>query len=222
MKDEVPDVGVGAAGDGVADDGGAQVYVTQGGDGQPAVFDVVMDWRDDFAVQLEQKLMFQGVASLAFVGEEVLDDEEVARGDDAGVGFFAQFAGDALLQGLVDFDATADEVEEGILDPVVAFDENVIAGGIEDDGAGADTDPAAVGEPFLFYATLMYGVRSAAAMGFQVGIVSNAYGATSKRDARELLRPLAGLEDDLSLSEDAYHRTEENLARAPCPGLRRA
>jgi MoaA/NifB/PqqE/SkfB family radical SAM enzyme len=69
------------------------------------------------------------------------------------------------------------------------------------------------GEPFLFFTTLVYGVRSAAAMGFEVGIVSNAYWATSERDAREWLRPLAGLVDDLSLSEDAYHGTEEDLAR---------
>lgn len=69
------------------------------------------------------------------------------------------------------------------------------------------------GEPFLYYAALVHGVRSAAAMGFKVGIVSNAYWATGERDARECLRPLAGLVADLSLSEDAYHGSEEDLAR---------
>ena len=65
------------------------------------------------------------------------------------------------------------------------------------------------GEPFLFYPALCYGVRSAAAMGFDVGLVSNAYWATSLRDAREWLSPLAGLLQDLSLSEDHYHGSGE-------------
>jgi hypothetical protein len=61
------------------------------------------------------------------------------------------------------------------------------------------------GEPFLYYATLLHGVRQAAAMGFTVGIVSNAYWATSVPDAMETLRPFAGLVADLSLSQDLYH-----------------
>ncbi len=63
------------------------------------------------------------------------------------------------------------------------------------------------GEPFLYYATLLKGVTAAAEAGFSVGIVSNAYWATSVPDALEALRPFAGLVDDLSLSCDLYHST---------------
>ena len=53
------------------------------------------------------------------------------------------------------------------------------------------------GEPFLYYATLLAGVRLAKDAGFEVGIVSNSYWATSVDDALEWLRPFAGLIDDL-------------------------
>jgi MoaA/NifB/PqqE/SkfB family radical SAM enzyme len=65
------------------------------------------------------------------------------------------------------------------------------------------------GEPFLFYAVLRKSVREAAAMGFQVGIVSNGYWATAEEDALECLRPLAALIDDLSISSDLYHYSEQ-------------
>ena len=39
------------------------------------------------------------------------------------------------------------------------------------------------GEPFLFYPTMLEGVRLARSMGFKVGIVTNAYGAISAEDA---------------------------------------
>lgn len=61
------------------------------------------------------------------------------------------------------------------------------------------------GEPFLYYSILVKGVQEAAAMGFQVGIVSNAYWATAVDDAVEWLRPLVGLIQDLSVSSDLYH-----------------
>ena len=61
------------------------------------------------------------------------------------------------------------------------------------------------GEPFLFYPVLLRAVKDSAALGFQVGVVSNGYWATSVADAREWLRPLAGLVQDLSLSDDLYH-----------------
>jgi len=73
------------------------------------------------------------------------------------------------------------------------------------------------GEPFLYHALLLWGVRRAAAMGFRVGIVSNAYWATSRRDAREWLRDFAGSVEDLSLSCDPYHgdvEQEERVAAA--------
>jgi len=65
------------------------------------------------------------------------------------------------------------------------------------------------GEPFLFYAVLLKSVREAAAMGFQVGIVSNGYWATAEEDALECLRPLAAVINDLSISSDLYHYSEE-------------
>ncbi|MDT8307517.1 MAG: radical SAM protein, partial [Anaerolineae bacterium] len=69
------------------------------------------------------------------------------------------------------------------------------------------------GEPFLYYATLLFGVRRAVIMGFSVGIVSNAYWATSVPDAIETLRPFAGLVQDLSLSVDRYHDVADVDAR---------
>ena len=65
------------------------------------------------------------------------------------------------------------------------------------------------GEPFLYYAILVKGLEMAVALGFETGIVSNAYWATSKRDALEWLRPLAGVIHDLSISDDRYHRSDE-------------
>jgi MoaA/NifB/PqqE/SkfB family radical SAM enzyme len=68
------------------------------------------------------------------------------------------------------------------------------------------------GEPFLYYATLLAGVRLAKAAGFETGIVSNSYWATSADDAIEWLRPFAGLISDLSVSSDEYHY-DEKLSR---------
>ena len=64
------------------------------------------------------------------------------------------------------------------------------------------------GEPFLYYPILLKGVQEAASRGFQVGIVSNGYWATSVEDALEWLQPLAGLVQDLSVSSDSYHWSE--------------
>jgi hypothetical protein len=64
------------------------------------------------------------------------------------------------------------------------------------------------GEPFLYYATLLKGVQAAAELGFEVGIVSNAYWATSYADALESLKPFAGLLADLTVSNDLYHYSE--------------
>ncbi|MGD2069053.1 MAG: radical SAM protein [Gemmatimonadota bacterium] len=73
------------------------------------------------------------------------------------------------------------------------------------------------GEPFLFHPLLVDGVCRAAARGFRVGVVSNAYWATDEDDAVEWLRPLAGLVDDLSLSSDLFH-----AERAPSPEVAHA
>ena len=48
------------------------------------------------------------------------------------------------------------------------------------------------------------GRRLAQQMGFRVGIVSNAYWATSLQDAMECLKPFAGVLADLSVSSDLY------------------
>jgi hypothetical protein len=64
------------------------------------------------------------------------------------------------------------------------------------------------GEPFLYYAVLLQAVREAARLGFQVGLVSNAYWATNLEDAIEWLRPFIGLVQDLSVSSDLFHYDE--------------
>ena len=74
------------------------------------------------------------------------------------------------------------------------------------------------GEPFLYYDTLVAGVRLAHTSGFRVGIVSNAYWASSTAEAMEQLEPFAGLVDDLSISSDAYHGKGEGVT---CPDLAR-
>jgi MoaA/NifB/PqqE/SkfB family radical SAM enzyme len=70
------------------------------------------------------------------------------------------------------------------------------------------------GEPFLYYPILVRAVREAAEMGFQVGIVSNAYWATSLEDALEWLRPFAASVQDLSFSSDLFHYGEEMSQQA--------
>jgi len=65
------------------------------------------------------------------------------------------------------------------------------------------------GEPCMYYPLLLEGVKRARAMGFQVGVVTNAYFATSVEDARLWLEPLAELGiGDLSISDDTYHYEE--------------
>ena len=66
------------------------------------------------------------------------------------------------------------------------------------------------GEPFLYYPILLRGVQMATAMGFHVGIVSNAYWATTLADALIWLKPFAELIEDLTLSSDRYHYDESN------------
>lgn len=65
------------------------------------------------------------------------------------------------------------------------------------------------GEPFLFYPTMLEGVKLARDMGFNVGIVTNAYGAVSQEDAEVWLRPLADLGiGHLNISDDSFHYGE--------------
>ncbi len=70
------------------------------------------------------------------------------------------------------------------------------------------------GEPFLYYAILAHSVQEAVRLGFKVGIVSNAYWATTVEDAVEWLKPFAGLLADLSVSSDLYHWSDSSRARA--------
>ncbi|MFC1521006.1 radical SAM protein [Elusimicrobiota bacterium] len=70
------------------------------------------------------------------------------------------------------------------------------------------------GEAFLFYPTLLEGIRLARKKGFKVGIVSNCYWATSKSDARIWLKPLKKLGiSDLSISEDDFHLDDKKDKR---------
>jgi hypothetical protein len=66
------------------------------------------------------------------------------------------------------------------------------------------------GEPFLFFPLMVEGIKRARRKGYHVGVVTNAYGATSQEDAALWLRPLseAGI-SDLSISNDAFHYGEE-------------
>ncbi len=70
------------------------------------------------------------------------------------------------------------------------------------------------GEPFLYYALLVRGVEMAHEMGFGVGIVSNGYWAHTPEDARLWLEPLAGKLEDLSISCDLFHYSQETLHKA--------
>lgn len=65
------------------------------------------------------------------------------------------------------------------------------------------------GEPFLYYPLLVRVVEEAWRMGFSVGVVSNAYWATTYEDALLWLEPLAGRLADLTVSSDRYHWGDE-------------
>ena len=74
------------------------------------------------------------------------------------------------------------------------------------------------GEAFLYYEVLGAGVRLAKESGFNVGIVTNAFWAKTDSEAMDWLRPMAGLIDDLSISSDAYHGSDES---PKCPEIAR-
>lgn len=66
------------------------------------------------------------------------------------------------------------------------------------------------GEPFLYYAQMVEGLKIASDMGFDTGIVTNGYWATSEEDAELWLRPLAELGVGyISMSDDSFHGGEE-------------
>ena len=66
------------------------------------------------------------------------------------------------------------------------------------------------GEPTLYYPLLLESIKRAHQKGFEVGIVSNAYGALAEEDAHLWLDPLAeaGL-SVLSVSDDTFHYGED-------------
>jgi hypothetical protein len=71
------------------------------------------------------------------------------------------------------------------------------------------------GEPFLFYPVMLEGIRFARELGFEVGIVTNAYWATSEQVAQDRLHPLAELGlAELSISDDSFHKGNSDGNRA--------
>ena len=71
------------------------------------------------------------------------------------------------------------------------------------------------GEPFLFYPLMLEGIGIATELGFNVGVVTNAYFATSEEDAILWLRPLYNLGvSDLSISDDLFHNEETRYTPA--------
>jgi len=67
------------------------------------------------------------------------------------------------------------------------------------------------GEPFLYYPLLLYGLGLAREFGYQTGIVTNAYWATTVEDAGlwlDRIKPLKVTE--LSLSDDLFHHDDKD------------
>jgi Radical SAM superfamily/4Fe-4S single cluster domain len=70
------------------------------------------------------------------------------------------------------------------------------------------------GEPFLFYPLLLEGLRMVRDAGFDAGIVTNGYWATSVEDGLHWLRPMRDLGIvDFSVSDDAFHRLDKKDQR---------
>jgi MoaA/NifB/PqqE/SkfB family radical SAM enzyme len=67
------------------------------------------------------------------------------------------------------------------------------------------------GEAFLYYSRLCMGIQRARDRGFRVGVVTNAYWATAEDAALKWLQPFAGIVEDLSISDDAYHGSRDGL-----------
>lgn len=71
------------------------------------------------------------------------------------------------------------------------------------------------GEPFLFYPLMLDGIAKARERGFQTGVVTNSYWATSMENALLWLKPLSELGvADLSVSDDALHHGEDTKTPA--------
>ncbi|MFQ5884289.1 MAG: radical SAM protein [Thermoplasmata archaeon] len=62
------------------------------------------------------------------------------------------------------------------------------------------------GEPFLYYPVMVETLKLAKGMGFDIGLLSNAYWATDRKDSEMWLEPISHLRlKDLSLSADPFH-----------------
>lgn len=71
------------------------------------------------------------------------------------------------------------------------------------------------GEPFLYYPTMLEGVRLARRSGFEAGIVTNGYWAASPRDGRLCLEPLRELSlSSLCVSDDPLHGDDRSAQDA--------
>ncbi len=71
------------------------------------------------------------------------------------------------------------------------------------------------GEPFLYHPLLLEGLRLAREAGYERGIVTNSYWATTVEDAALWLRPIYAVGiSDLNLSDDAFHSGEEEESQA--------
>lgn len=71
------------------------------------------------------------------------------------------------------------------------------------------------GEPFLYYAHLLEGVRLVRSAGYRCLIVTNSFWASSVEDAEVYLRPLADLGiADFSVSDDELHADPDSPNRA--------
>ncbi len=70
------------------------------------------------------------------------------------------------------------------------------------------------GEPFLYYPVLVRAVQLATSMGFRVGLVTNAFWASSVEDALTWLRPFAEMVEDLSISSDNFHANAPHAKHA--------
>jgi len=66
------------------------------------------------------------------------------------------------------------------------------------------------GEPFMFYPLMAEGVKLSRDLGLKVGLVTNAYYATSEEDAELWLKPLREIGiSALSVSDDSFHSEDE-------------
>ena len=71
------------------------------------------------------------------------------------------------------------------------------------------------GEPFLYYPLLIQSLKEAKNRNLKTGLVTNAYWANSPEDAELWLKPLCEVGiDDLSISDDAFHQSEEGVNTA--------